>query len=523
MKAVLGLVFPGRSWQNAASFCQDLPKDGRKYGFLRTDLLKRAKCGWGVSSCDGPTVELFSKVEKERSGEQVSYARQAENIGRVRRSLASAVTVALAVLPATAGAQSAPLPQRDVTAIYQRLLPEIEKIKIFDNHAHPGYADDPDVDAMAATPGSTPFRLRDDNPELVVAAKSLFGYPYHDLSPEHSRWLLAKKAELKKSDGREYFNRILDQLGIEASAANRVAMPGYLDPARFLWVVFVDSFFFPFDNRDFSSRNPDEAIFIPLQEKVLHRYMAQASLASLPPDFSGYLAFITKVLEQDKARGAIAIKFEAAYFRSLSFDDPPVEEASAVYGKYRGGGTPSPQEYKAFQDYVFRYLVREGGRLRLPVHIHTLEGIGDYFHFRDGDVFNLENVLRDPRYLGTTFVLLHGGYPYERAAVWLTAMKNVYIGSSLMELILYPSEFKQVLKEWLEVYPDKIMYGSDAFPFTEAMGAEEAYWIAVHSARTALAAALAEMVAEDEVTEVQARELARGYLHDNAVRLYGRR
>jgi len=301
-----------------------------------------------------------------------------------------------------------------------------------------------------------------------------------------------------------------------------VAMPDYLDPARFRWVVFVDCFFFPFDNRDFSSRNPDEAIYIPLQEKVLHRYMGQVALAALPPDFTSYLACITKVLEQDKARGGIAIKFEAAYFRSLTFGDPPLEAARSVYDRYRGGGTPSPEEYTTFQDYVFRYLVREGGRLRLPVHIHTLEGIGDYFHFRDGDVFNLENVLRDPRYLTTTFVLLHGGYPYERAAVWLTAMKNVYIDSSLMELLLYPSEFKQVLKEWLEAYPDKIMYGSDAFPFTEAMGAEECYWIAAHSARTALAAALAEMVAEDEVTEPRALELARGYLHDNAVRLYGR-
>jgi uncharacterized protein len=431
------------------------------------------------------------------------------------------VILAVAVSPASGGAQSAPLPQRDVKAIYERLLPEIEKIKIFDNHAHPGYADDPDVDAMAATPGSTPFRLRDDNPEQVAAAKSLFGYPYHDLSPEHSRWLVAKTEELKKSEGREYFNRILDQLGIEASLANRVAMPDYLDPARFRWVVFVDSFLFPFDNRDFSSRSPDEAIYIPLQEKVLHRYMAQAGLAVLPSDFAAYLAFITKVLEQDKVRGGIAIKFEAAYFRSLTFGDPPLEEARSVYDRNRSGGTPSPEEYKEFQDYVFRYLVREGGRLRLPVHIHTLEGIGDYFHFRDGDVFNLENVLRDPRYLTTTFVLLHGGYPYERAAVWLTAMKNVYIDSSLMELLLYPSEFKHVLKKWLEAYPDKIVYGSDAFPFTSTMGAEEAYWIAVHSARTALAAALAEMVAEDEVNEPKALELARGYLHENAVRLYG--
>jgi hypothetical protein len=59
---------------------------------------------------------------------------------------------------------------------------------------------------------------------------------------------------------------------------------------------------------------------------------------------------------------------------------------------------------------VFRYLVREGGRLKLAVHIHTAVGEGDYFSIRKGDVLNLENVLKDPRYLDTTFVLIHGGY-----------------------------------------------------------------------------------------------------------------
>jgi len=42
----------------------------------------------------------------------------------------------------------------------------------------------------------------------------------------------------------------------------------------------------------------------------------------------------------------------------------------------------------------------------------------------------------------------------------------------------------------------------------------------VQSARTALAAALAEMISEGEVNESQALQLAHGYLHDNAVGIY---
>ena len=37
--------------------------------------------------------------------------------------------------------QARPLPGPDVQQIYERLLPQIEKISIFDHHAHPGFFD----------------------------------------------------------------------------------------------------------------------------------------------------------------------------------------------------------------------------------------------------------------------------------------------------------------------------------------------------------------------------------------------
>jgi uncharacterized protein len=136
------------------------------------------------------------------------------------------------------------------------------------------------------------------------------------------------------------------------------------------------------------------------------------------------------------------------------------------------------------------------------------------------DVLNLENIVKDPRYLNATFVLIHGGYPYFREVIWLASMKKVYIDTSEIETLVYPSELKNVLKLWLETYPEKITFGSDSYPFSTALGSEEMYWLPVYSARDALAAALAEMVASNEVTEDKALEIARGYLHDNAISLY---
>ena len=432
-------------------------------------------------------------------------------------------TICLLLVLALSGAgfaQARPFAGPDVQQIYNRMLPQIEKIPIFDHHAHPGFFDDPDVDAMAAPPGSAALRERDTNPELIAAAKALFGYPYNDLSAEHAKWLVQKKAELKKAQGVAYFSNLLDKLNIEQSVANRAMMAEYLAPKRFVWVFFVDSFMWPFDNQQQTARNPDEQVYIPLQEKMLHRFMKQEGVERLPSEFGDYLAFITRTLEDNQKKGGIAMKFEVAYFRSTKFGDPTREQAEAIYRKYATGGVPDESDYRTFQDYIFRFLVSEGGRLHLPVHIHTAVGIGDYFNLSEGNIMNLENILRDPRYANTTFVMIHGGYPLEREAIWLAAVKNVYMDSSLMEIVMYPSEFKHSLKEWLETFPDKITFGTDSFPYNETLGAEESYWLGVQSARMGLAAALAEMVSMGEVSETQALHLAHGYLHDNAVALY---
>ena len=82
-------------------------------------------------------------------------------------------------------------------------------------------------------------------------------------------------------------------------------------------------------------------------------------------------------------------------------------------------------------------------------------------------------------------------------------------------------ELKNVLKQWISLYPERIMFASDAFPLYDAIGAEETYWLAVRSARTAVAEALAELVAEGALNEEKALELASMYLHDNAAKLYG--
>jgi hypothetical protein len=418
--------------------------------------------------------------------------------------------------------QARAVPEKDAAVIYERLLPQIEKIPIIDMHAHPGYWDDTDVDAMAVTTTDLdPLRTRTTNPEWLAAFKALYGYPYSDFSPEHLRWLDEKDDELRKQWGKEYLSKMLDKIGIQVSVANRVAMTYLENNPRFRFVFFVDPFMFPFNNKALAI-NPDRAVYFPIQEKVLHRYLTQAGLRELPADLAGYEASIRRVLELDKQQNGVAIKFEAPYFRSLvNITDPPREQAEAIYNNYHAGGSAPAQDYLVFQDYIFRYLIAQAGALHLQVHIHSAVGSGNYYRLSEGNAMDLENILRDPRYKDTTFVLIHGGYPYDQQSIWLASLPNVYLDSSEFILLVFPTEYSHILRRWLEIFPEKIVFGSDAFPYSREVNVPATYWLGVQTARTALAAALAEMVSAGEITETKALAIARGYFHDNTARLFG--
>src|SRR5919198_4132973 len=200
--------------------------------------------------------------------------------------------------------QSRPLVAPAAAPIYARLLPQIETIKLFDHHAHPALPDDADVDIAPPPPGGTPLRMRDENPETSAAARALFGFPFSDMKGAHGQWLVDKKAALKKQlAGAKYFNEMLDRLGIETSLANRVAMAPYLDPARFKWVFFVDCYMFPFDNSGIASRNSDEAVYMPLQAKLRRQYEQALGIEALPPDFGGFLLFVSRLFAAQQMPG----------------------------------------------------------------------------------------------------------------------------------------------------------------------------------------------------------------------------
>ncbi|HLJ90407.1 MAG TPA: amidohydrolase family protein [Candidatus Angelobacter sp.] len=418
-----------------------------------------------------------------------------------------------------------------------QLLAEINKIKAIDNHSHPpkvvgqGEKDD-DFDALPCDPlePSDPTTIgRPENPQFLGAWKALYGYSYADRRPDHVRELLNSKYKVMREQGDNFPNWVLDQLGIEVELANRVALGRGLQPPRFRWVPFDDALMLPLNNTSVAYETPDRKFFYSREEMVLGRYLKEQSLNAVPATLQEYVSkVITPTLESQKRQGAVAIKFEAAYLRSLDFGPIPSDpseyqsQAQQIYSHYAKGGVPPRADYIKLQDYLFRYIARESGRLGMPVHIHTGGGCGSYFMLNGSNPTLLESVLNDPALRKTKFVLIHGGAAaFTKYTNYLLMKPNVYADFSEQTWLLSTRKLSEVVRDWLEWYPEKVLFGTDLFPNTAEINWEEIGWQTTQSGREALAIALSGMIQDGEITRERALELAHMTLHDNAAQLYG--
>jgi predicted TIM-barrel fold metal-dependent hydrolase len=162
----------------------------------------------------------------------------------------------------------------------------------------------------------------------------------------------------------------------------------------------------------------------------------------------------------------------------------------------------------------------ECGRLGLAVHLHALGGFGSYYSINGGNPLLLEPLFNDPRLRKTNFVLLHGGWPFVREIGALLQKPNVYADISSQSLTMTPRTQAQWLREWLEIVPEKVLFGTDGYPYSDELGWPEATWIASRNARQALGIALTGMLDDSEISRSRAGELARMVMRGNAQALY---
>jgi hypothetical protein len=218
-----------------------------------------------------------------------------------------------------------------------------------------------------------------------------------------------------------------------------------------------------------------------------------------------YLVVLDRLFGEAKAKGCVGLKTTLAYQRTLHFERVKKERAAVVFGKPRAKLTP--EDVKAFEDFVFWHLAALSAKHDLPFQIHT----GDARLQGSSPMLLLDLIVANPR---TKFVLFHGGYPWvsETAAI-VMRHRNVWIDSCWLPTIS-ATMARRAFHEWLDVAPSsRILWGADCNHAEGIYGATEL-------TRRCLAEVLAERVGRGDLTEEDARRIGKQVMRDNALALF---
>ncbi|MFN8582766.1 MAG: hypothetical protein U0163_17545 [Gemmatimonadaceae bacterium] len=438
-----------------------------------------------------------------------------------RRIYTAATTAFLLVAPTVATAQS---------RIDSGLVAYIAGIKAVDSHAHPmrfvaaGAPADSEYDALpldGIPPFQVPWRLRLDNGQWRQAQRALFGPLPADTGAPYREALARNRSRVMAEHGAHFPSWVLDNAGIDVMLANRIVLGEGVAAPRFRWVPFADPLMLPFDARNVAGRTPDTRSLYPKEANLLRRYLRDIGVSHLPATLDAFVSSVVRpTLARQRQGGAVAVKFEAAYLRALDFDTPDAAAARRLYARYAAAGAPSSADYKVIQDYLFRVICREAGALGMAVQIHVLEGFGGFYSPRGSAPHLLESVFNDSTLRSTTFVIVHGGWPLVGETESLLARPNVFADISAMVLIVDPGRLAQVLRQWIAEWPEKVLFGTDAFDGGPEQGWAEVAWVGNATARRALAEALSGMLMAGDLDRARAEAVARMVMRDNAIDAY---
>ncbi|MBN1922461.1 MAG: amidohydrolase family protein [Anaerolineae bacterium] len=227
-----------------------------------------------------------------------------------------------------------------------------------------------------------------------------------------------------------------------------------------------------------------------------------------------YLDVCRVIFEEHKAYGAVTLKDQSAYNRTLDYGNPTRAEAEAVFNWFMEDPRRSasyPDGVKPLDDYLFHAFMRMARDLDLPVQIHTghMAGIrNDIVKTNAIGLTKLIELHRDVR-----FDLFHANWPY--SGEWLYLGKNYpnvtldFCWANIIDPIYCQNLFKQALSS---VPHGKIHgYGSDVGGSSVDMA-----WAHAQIARDNIAIALSDLVEIDYLSMDEAREVAYAWLFGNA-------
>ncbi len=224
-----------------------------------------------------------------------------------------------------------------------------------------------------------------------------------------------------------------------------------------------------------------------------------------------FLEAVYLVLTRAKERGAVGLKDQSAYERTLSYDLVPRCDAERLFNRIltdprNALGWP---EAKPLDDFLFHQYMRFARELDLPVQLHTGHMAGIYNRVDKANAALLAPVLELHREV--RFDLFHGNWPEMGPILFLAKnYPNVTIDCCWLQII-DPFYAEELLRRAVVTIPHTKIHGFGG----DYVDAPEYSAAHLTIAREVIASALADLVDRGWLDEAQAMGIAADWLFNN--------
>jgi predicted TIM-barrel fold metal-dependent hydrolase len=278
---------------------------------------------------------------------------------------------------------------------------------------------------------------------LDITARDIYGVDRIDSSTIEE---LNNKFEKTKKPG--HFKKILkDKCKIKTSLLN------------------VETLSTDYDPREERSIHCDKELYSPVYRvgKLVHpdfwsqiKNIEKQSEVKIT-SFSSWLEATETMIEKAYEMGAVALKNALAYVRTLRYDRVTRAQAEEEFNRiFSTSHMPDWHELpaptgKAFQDYMFHFILDIANKKNLVVQIHTgiQEGSGNILSNSNPEL--LSNLFLE--YPDVTFDLFHISYPYQAELTVLAKnFSNVFIDMCWAHIVS-PNASVNSLLEWFDTVP----------------------------------------------------------------------
>ena len=225
---------------------------------------------------------------------------------------------------------------------------------------------------------------------------------------------------------------------------------------------------------------------------------------------------VFEILRQAKERGAIALKDQCAYNRTLAYAVVAKSDAESIFNRLLNDsnavlGWPAA---KPLDDYLFHQYMRFARELNYPVQIHTGHMAGSFNRVAKANVALFAPVLELHR--DVKFDLFHGNWPYMGDLLFIAKnYPNVALNLTWLPIV-DPLYAQELLERAVMTLPHSKIhaFGGDHTDLPEQVIAH------LKITRHVIAAALTSLVESGWIEEEEAQGIAEDWLFNNPKRFF---